>query len=191
MSGRRIDELNDGLQVFAEQLATDGLAVKRVEVAVMSFGPVVVESDFTTAANFVPPTLTANGRTPMGEAINAGIDLVDQRKRVYREQGITFYRPWIFLITDGSPTDNWRPAAARVTEGMAKKSFSFFAVGIEDADMGTLSQISPRQPINLRGLDFRSLFTWLSNSMSSVSQSQPGEEVPLADPTGPQGWGWV
>ncbi len=169
----------------------DGLAAKRVEVAVLSFGPVRLETDFTTAENFTAPVLRANGATPMVEAINTGLDLIEQRKQLYRQQGISYYRPWVFLITDGGPTDNWRDAAARVRSDEETKAFSFFAVGIEDAKMDVLAQISTRQPLRLRGLEFGSLFTWLSNSMSSVSRSQPGEEVPLLNPATPQGWAVV
>ena len=104
MAGQPIHELNSGLQLFASQLLSDGLAAKRVEVAVVSFGPVRLQSDFTTAATFNPPTLRSEGNTPMGEAINLGLDLVEQRKQTYKSQGISYYRPWIFLITDGEPT---------------------------------------------------------------------------------------
>jgi uncharacterized protein YegL len=193
MAGRRIDELNAGLDTFASQLISDELAAKRVEVAIVAFGPVRVETDFTGAENFTPPVLQANGATPMGEAISTGLDLIEQRKQLYREQCVAYYRPWIFLITDGEPTDKWRDAAARVHSGEETKAFNFFAVGIEDANMDVLGRISSprREPLRLRGLDFRSLFTWLSNSMSSVSRSQPGEDVPLVNPAAPQGWAVV
>jgi uncharacterized protein YegL len=191
MQGRRIDELNAGLAQFASQLVEDGLAAKRVEIAILSFGPVHLQSDFTTAKNFTAPVLRASGATPMGEAISEGLDLIERRKQVYRDQGIAYYRPWVFLITDGEPTDDWRKAATRVRFGEEAKAFIFFAVGIEDANMEVLAQISTRRPLLLRGLDFRSLFTWLSNSMTSVSHSQPSEEVPLANPAAPEGWAVV
>lgn len=184
MQGNPINELNNGLVAFKDELATDSLAMKRVEVAIITFGPVDVKNQFHSASNFDPPNLETTGDTPLGAAITKGIELVRQRKVEYRENGIAFYRPWIFLITDGAPTDEWKSAAEAVHQGEKAKSFAFFSVGVEGADMDTLKQISVREPIKLQGLRFRELFMWLSNSMKSVSSSVPDEKLLLAPPSG-------
>ncbi|EIU0505388.1 TPA: VWA domain-containing protein [Escherichia coli] len=184
MNGRPINELNAGLVTFRDELLADPLALKRVELGIVTFGPVHVEHPFTSAANFFPPILFAQGDTPMGAAITKALDMVEERKREYRANGISYYRPWIFLITDGAPTDEWQAAANKVFRGEEDKRFAFFSIGVQGADMKTLAQISVRQPLPLQGLQFRELFSWLSSSLRSVSRSTPGTEVVLEAPKG-------
>jgi uncharacterized protein YegL len=191
MQGRPIAELNEGIRLYRSELLADTLAAKRVEVAVVTFGEEVrTASDFTTAEHFEPPLLHADGSTPMGAAINLGLAMVEQRKLAYRANGIPYFRPWVFLITDGAPTDEWRFAARKVKSGEEHRGFAFFAVGVEGADFNVLREVSTREPLKLQGLRFRDLFQWLSNSQRSLSQSTPGEQdkITFIDPTGPKGW---
>ena len=183
MQGLPISELNAGIVAFKDQLAADALAMKRVEIGVVTFGPVNIESGFQTPDYWQPTTLSTTGDTPMGQAIEKGLDMLRERKQRYRDNGISYYRPWIFLITDGAPTDSWQRAVQRVREGEQNKEFSFFAVGVAGADMGILAQIAPRGPLKLDGLNFRELFMWLSSSLGRVSASSAGERVALPPPT--------
>lgn len=188
MRGEPIEELNQGLASFKDELMTDDLAMKRVELAVVSFGPVTVESEFQTADQFQPPYLTAENDTPIGAAIDQALRMLEERKTKYRDNGISYYRPWVFLITDGAPTDDWRRAAEKIRAAEDAKSLMFFAVGVDRANMKILQELSVREPLKLKGLRFRELFSWLSHSLSTVSRSQVGEAVELASPAG---WGKV
>ena len=197
MAGDKIRQLNDGLRFFKEDVAGDDLARKRVEVAVLAFGGEVrEETGFTGVDGFEPPGLQADGGTPMGAAILRAIEMLAARKAEYRSIGTDYFRPWIFLVTDGQPTDmspgdeTWRKVTEAVHGGEQRNEFLFFGVGVEPADMQALGEICPpgRPPLKLRPGHFREMFAWLSKSQQRVSASRVGEQVPLEDPTGPRGW---
>jgi uncharacterized protein YegL len=196
MQGKPIQELNEGLRAFSAAVKADALASLRVEVAIIAFGgkvralevregrgkPIIMDAGqaFITVDRFQPPTLNAQGGTPMGEAARQALMLLRQRKEIYKQNSLDYFRPWIFLITDGKPTDEWKAAAQEVKDEEARKGVLFFGVGVEGADMGTLAQFSDqRTPLKLRGLAFEELFQWLSKSLSAVAHSKPGEMVPL------------
>ena len=192
MQGAAIEALNLGLRTFQEDIGRDPLASRRVEVAVVTFDSEIdVVQDFITADRFEAPTVTAQGLTRMGSAINKSLDLLQARKAQYRSSGIAYYRPWVFMITDGAPQgepdDVVEQAARRIEEDEKNKRVAFFAVGVEKADMTTLQTISHRAPVRLVGLNFVEMFVWLSASMQKVSQSQVNDQVALP----PAGWGTV
>lgn len=183
MSGSKIDELNRGLQAFHRELSSDQVAMKRVEVAMLTFGPVELVQSFNTIDRIQFPTLTADEATPMGEAITEGLRILEDRKQTYRSAGINYYRPWVFLITDGEPTDDWQSAAAAVHDAEQNKRLTCFSIGVDQADMSILSQIAPRSPLKMQGVAFQSMFQWLSSSLSQVSRSRSGENVKLNPPS--------
>lgn len=204
MQGQPIRELNQGLHAFDAAVKADRLASLRVEVAIVTFGGNVETIDvrgggsapqgidaaqaFVTVDGFQPPTLTARGSTPMGEAVRQALVMLRERKEIYKQNSLDYFRPWMFLITDGKPTDEWQTAAQQVKEEETRKGVMFFGVGVEGADMGTLAQFSSqRPPLKLQGMAFGELFQWLSKSLSAVAHSQPGDQAPLP----PVGWAEV
>ncbi len=200
MAGNKIAELNEGLQILADELLNDDLASKRVDLAIITFGNgVEIVTDFTGISDFNPPELTASGVTPMGEAILAGIDLLEKRKAEYREIGVDYYRPWIFLITDGQPTDMhkgdemFEKVVNAVHEGEKNRKFLFWALGVDRANMTLLNEISPknRVPLKLQEAKWTEMFEWLSRSLAMISDSRIGEQINLENPTGPDGWGTI
>ena len=144
---------------------------------------------FVTVDRFQPPFLGAHGDTPMGEAVQRSLALLRDRKEIYKKNGRDYFRPWMFVITDGKPTDrNWEAAAEQIKLEESRRGVIFYGVGVENADLKVLSRFSDvRTPMRLRGLSFGEMFMWLSKSLSVIAHSRPGEQAPLP----PVGWGSV
>ena len=182
MSGEAIDSLNRGLRDFKTQVSQDDIAQRRVDIAIVEFNDQVrIVQNFCPIPNMEPVTLHANGCTAMGAAILQAIDLVNERRRLYATLGTPCFKPWIFMITDGAPTDSIEEAIDKVQSEEAKGKYGhlkFFALGVKDYDKNTLFRITKRV-MELRDVDFSSIFDWFGASMCCISASSPGEEPPL------------
>jgi uncharacterized protein YegL len=178
MDGPKIDQLNEGFEAFCDSIQDDPLARKRTEVLVVTFGGTAqVAVHFQEGRDLTPITFVPQGGTPMGAAIDLALDELTARKQLYKDNGLEYYRPWLFVITDGAPTDGvtFEHALERLHSVEAKKGVTVFGVGVDTADMAVLGRLSKvRQAVQLNGLAFVELFQWLSASMSVVSQSTPG-----------------
>lgn len=193
MDGGPIRELNDGVRLFFDAIRADDVAQYAAEISIVSFGDTVTKKlDFMSVDRQEVPMLYASGATPMGEGVTHALDLLEARKGDYKRAGVDYYQPWMVVMTDGAPTDDISVAVARIRSLVAEKKLTVFPIAIgEGANLDTLAKLSPtRPPLRLKGLNFREFFTWLSRSVSRVSQSTPGESVEL-DVAGIQAWGKV
>ena len=196
MDGQPINELNEGVRLFYEAIKEDETALYSAEISIVTFGGNNAEciADFASL-ELQPnaPKLLASGMTPMGEAVNMALDLLECRKDEYKDRGVDYYQPWLVLMTDGEPNGDKSEltrAINRTVELVNQKKLTVFPIGIGAyADMNVLGQFSPkRPPLKLQGLKFKEFFEWLSKSVSKTSQSTPGESVKL-DVEGIKGWG--
>ena len=177
MRGEAIQALNNGLSAFHDDLVKDPLAARRVEVAIVTFGgEVKVVHDFLPVDAFTPPTLKAGGLTPMGTGILTSLEILEARKAVYKAHGVPYYRPWIFMITDGKPKGEpegaMGDAVGRLHDAETSKRVVFFSVAVRGAYIEKLREITVRPPVHLDGLNFVELFVWLSRSTQQVAHSQ-------------------
>ncbi len=177
MRGEPIKQLNAGLKALEQELKDDIDASSRVQLLIIkAFGKdeAVVSSDWIDAMNFEAPVMEAGGLTPLGKAMNLALDKIEAQKSLYDSCGITSKRPWIFLISDGEPTDyDWEEVAAKCRDAQNKKKVVIHAVGTKDANLEKLAMFSTNSPKRLSGLRFTEFFLWLSRSVSCVSRAAP------------------
>ena len=182
MTGAPIDSLNKAINDFKTQTSMDDLAQKRVDIAIIEFNSTArLVQDFVPISQMTPVTLSASGCTAMGEGINLAIDKVKERNRFYASMGTPCFKPWIFMITDGAPTDDISAARQRIIEEENKGThgkLKFWAVGVPGYDKETLTSLTKRC-IALDAADFSGIFNWLSESMCTISVSKVDENPQL------------
>lgn len=189
MHGKPIEELNRGIGQFLAELQQDDFARYAVEIGLFSFGRDVAEAMPFTPAHQIGACapFQAAGLTPMGEAVELALARLEARKAEYKAAGVSYYQPWLILMSDGEPTDYWKDAARKVREQAEQRKIVVIPVAVGDqANLDILAEFSPanRPPKRLAGLRFREFFEWLSRSMGRVSQSVPGGRVNLPSTDG-------
>jgi uncharacterized protein YegL len=70
-----------------------------------------------------------------------------------------------------------KQATELIKEGEARRSFAFYAVGVENADIDKLKSISVRPTLKLKALKFVDLFRWLSTSMQAVVHNRDADPI--------------
>ena len=98
-----IQELREGLKQFLQENSDDETASMSVELEIITFGntaDIVAPFAPIGAISDNPPTLTANGSTPLGAALALADKELKERRRLYKSKGISSYKPWVILMQE-------------------------------------------------------------------------------------------
>ncbi len=198
MDGDPINQLNEGLISFYEDIESNMKLANGLEVAIISFNDTVeIIQAPDLVHNFQIQPLTASGLTSLNMAMYEAIQLVEQRKDYYKQSHQSYKRPWIICITDGAPTDgDVTDLANQIAKDTQEKKYMFLPIGVNGADMSVLSQIAgytqnagqwiQMEPLPLSSAKFSEFFAWLSASMDIINSSSEGDKVNL-----PSASGWM
>lgn len=175
------EALNGGLDTLWAALHGDDLAKRRAEVSFITFGSDVSQpTDFATVEDMVLPELAPMGVTSLAEALEVAMDAIEDRKRVYKDEGIQYYRPILMVISDGLPTSKdsaVEAASQRLKEFTERKKLTFMPIAVDGADVELMGRLSGKPAARLQGMKFDELFQWLSASIAIVSASRPGNDT--------------
>ena len=182
----RIQTINGAMDEFIRNVKSDTQTSLSADIALVTFSHAVQTHEFTSADSFSPPMMTAGGGTKIALAVHSALDMLETRKAEYRDNGVSYYRPILMLITDGFPEhdtpEEIEDARNRLMAEEEGRSVAFFAFGIEEADIERISQITPpNRPAKSIGdvSQVNGIFQWLSNSIAKISASNPGERLRL------------
>ena len=182
-----IEELKEGIKHFFEAIKSDDIAKYSAEIAIVIFNDKAeVLLGFSNIERQKVPNLEADSdSTVMGKGVDLALDILEKRKKEYSDKGLTYYQPWLVLMTDGEPTDDVSTAVKRVQDLTNNKKLTVFAVSVgHESDKETLRKFSKTgQVLEVKSAEyFRDFFRWLSQSVTVASQSTPGEKVNLPKP---------
>lgn len=173
MVGDTVEALYTGMGQLMSALRKDPQTLEIGVLSVLTFGAEAkVALPLTAVQDAVSPHLELSSGTSLGAAFDLlRAEIADKVVKTTAERRGD-YRPIVFLITDGQPTDDWRKGLARFRQ--AQSSVTIHAIGCgEDVDFSVLKEITPNTWF-MREMDataFGKLFACVSASVRSVTDS--------------------
>lgn len=188
MVGEGLQQMQEGLQTLVSTLRQDPYALETAHLSLVAFaGRARTLVPLTELALFQAPRLPVGSGTSLGVALSHLMDEIDRNVSKGTAERKGDWKPIVFLITDGKPTDNVEASVARWTRDYAAK-VHLVAVGVGPCvPMDVLGRLTSEVfHLQNRGeKDFKVFIRWISQSISVQSRSvSMGKD---AAPTAPSG----
>ena len=181
MFGEPIQAVNNGVDVLVSTLRSDPYALETAYLSIITFNSTAQQvTPLTELSAFQKPTIDAGGCTALGEALNLLAQKVDAEVTKTTAEVKGDWKPLVFIMTDGEPTDNLNKGLAE----FKKRKFGMVvacAAG-QDANTDTLKKIT-ECVVQLDTADsatIKSFFKWVSASVSTGSQKVEDAGVEVA-----------
>lgn len=174
MVGDNRKNLEDGLVAITSELKRDPHALESVYISVVAFAGVAKTIvKLIEIVSFYPPKLPLGSGTSLGSALEELMNQIDTEviKTTIDKKGD--WKPIVFLITDGKPTDDITIAVQKWNDSYkAKAHLIAVAVG-KYADVKTLEKFADNVLIfdNHNENDFKKFISWMSASIVTHSKS--------------------
>lgn len=172
MSGEPIEAVRVGMKTLLSELKGDPQALETVWLSVITFDSSARQVvPLTELMQFKEPPVDASGSTALGEALTLLSSCVDKevKKTTANQKGD--WKPLIFLMTDGEPTDSWEGPADAIKQ---KRPGNFIACGAgPNVNESTLKRMT-EAVVRLNSLqpdDLKAFFKWVSASVTTTSQN--------------------
>ncbi|HEP0305793.1 TPA: VWA domain-containing protein [Providencia rettgeri] len=186
MVGENLKKMNDGLQMIVNDLRRDPHALETAWISIIAFtGIAKTIVPLTEVVSFYPPQLPIGGGTSLGSALKELSHQIDTQVQKTTLERKGDWKPVVYLLTDGRPTDNVAPEIQRWKEKYAAK-VNLIAIGLGvSADLNVLSQLTENVLLFTEAEegDFTKFIKWITASVISQSRSVGDEPPPLLDKT--------
>jgi uncharacterized protein YegL len=175
MSGAPIQAVEQGVQLLHNELLNQPQAVEMVHLSVITFASSANQVvPLTPITSFTPPPLSAGGGTSLGAAFRVLGQALDREITPNTPTRKGDYKPLVFLLTDGEPTDSWEPEVTALKNRREKKAGSVIALGCGDSvNTSVLRKITEMVLLmtDVTPDNLRAFFKWVSASVTTASKS--------------------
>lgn len=175
MGGEPIEAVKNGVQYLVSALRGDPYALETVFLSVISFGSEARQTvPLTELMAFQEPALQASGATALGDALALTADRIESEVQKTTADSKGDWKPLVFLMTDGGPTDDWRRGLGRFRA--VKTGMVVACAAGSSANTDVLREIT-ESVVQLDTTDssaIRAFFKWVSASVSVGSQKVDG-----------------
>lgn len=177
MAGAKIEAVNMGVRLLYDSLIKDPMAIETVFISLITFDSEVKQIiPLTTITQFKPTSLRATGGTSLGAALKVLNQKLDQEIISNSPDRKGDYKPLIFLMTDGKPTDDWESQASLLRNRPKQKIATVIALGCGGAgevDTNILKRVADHVLLmeNVTADQITQFFKWVSQSVSTASKS--------------------
>jgi uncharacterized protein YegL len=181
----KTDELNIEISKFKADLMSDAVLNKRIEICAVDCSNVEIISDFLSPSLFEIPKLSTSRKSSVAAAFLLGLQMLKQRREIYKENGISCYRPVVLLVSAGAPSDDWEIVANIIGTGENANSLSSFIIVPNGANLKTLSHVASKKLIKLNKISARNFFglrclpDLFNKSSDEVIRTRSGENIKL------------
>src|SRR5215213_1927147 len=108
MSGEPIEAVKNGVQVMISSLRQNPQAIETAFISIITFGSTADQIiPLTDLASFQMVDLRASGTTSLGEALKLLSIKIDTEVAKTTTEQKGDWKPLVFIMTDGLPTDDW------------------------------------------------------------------------------------
>jgi len=171
MHGEPVEAVKNGVQTLLTTLKQDPYALETAFISVITFDSTARQVvPLTDLLSFNLPPLVAQGATALGEALSLTAARIGSEVQKTTAETKGDWRPLIFLMTDGVPTDDWRKGLRDFNA--AKKAVVVACAAGHNADTQVLKEITEivLQLDTADSSSIKSFFKWVSASISVGSQ---------------------
>lgn len=171
MHGEAIEAVKNGVQLLVSTLRQDPYALETAYLSIISFASTARQLvPLTELAAFQVPDIQASGTTQLGEALSLLADRIEQEVSKTTADTKGDWKPLIFMMTDGAPTDDWTKGLQRLKQ--VKTGVIVACAAGHGSDLAVLKQIT-EVVVELSTADtaaIKAFFKWVSASISTGSQ---------------------